>query len=66
MSEKSLQHFQLEHALPDAIKGDQLFLEYQPKVSCETSEVVGFEALLRWKHPEHGLIMPGDFIPVID
>ncbi|WP_417508960.1 ammonium transporter [Methylophaga sp.] len=66
MSEKSLQHFQLEHALPDAIKKNQLFLEYQPKVSCETSEVVGFEALLRWKHPDHGLIMPGDFIPVID
>ena len=66
MSEKAMQTFQLEFALPDAIKHNQLFLQYQPKVSCMTNEVVGFEALVRWQHPEHGLIMPGDFIPVIE
>ncbi|MDX1573039.1 MAG: ammonium transporter [Methylophaga sp.] len=66
MSEKALQTFQLEFALPDAIKKNQLFLHFQPKVSCITNEIVGFEALVRWQHPEYGLIMPGDFIPVIE
>jgi len=66
MSEASFQQFQLENALPKAISENQFFLEYQPKVSCETNEVVGFEALIRWEHPEFGMIMPADFIPVID
>ena len=66
MSQKAMQTFQLEFALPDAIKDNQLFLQYQPKVSCITDEVVGFEALVRWQHPELGLIMPGDFIPIIE
>jgi Amt family ammonium transporter len=66
MEQKSLQHFQLEFALPDAIAADQLYLHYQPKVLCSTNEVVGFEALLRWLHPEYGVIAPGDFIPVIE
>lgn len=66
MSEKNKQQFELENALPEAIKQDQLLLHYQPKVSIETNEVVGFEALIRWQHPEYGLIMPGDFIHLID
>ncbi|WP_020162237.1 ammonium transporter [Cycloclasticus pugetii] len=57
---------QIEADLPDAISQNQLLLNYQPKVSCLTNEVVGFEALLRWLHPEFGLIPPGDFIPVVE
>jgi len=57
---------QIEADLPSAISQNQLLLNYQPKVSCLTNEVVGFEALLRWSHPESGLISPADFIPVIE
>lgn len=66
MSEKTKHQFELENALPDAIKRDHLEVFYQPKVSVSTSEVVGFEALVRWQHPEQGLIMPSDFIPMVD
>jgi Amt family ammonium transporter len=66
MSEKSKQQFQLENALPEAIQQQQLELHYQPKVAVMTDEVVGFEALIRWNHPEMGLIMPSDFIPLIE
>ena len=45
---------------------DQLFLHYQPKISLEGGRVEGLEALLRWQQPEHGLIPPGEFIPVAE
>ena len=57
---------QIEADLPNAISQNHLLLNYQPKVSCLTNEVVGFEALLRWLHPESGLISPADFIPVVE
>jgi diguanylate cyclase (GGDEF)-like protein/PAS domain S-box-containing protein len=40
-------------------------LHYQPKVNIRTGAVIGAEALIRWQHPEHGLLSPGDFLPVI-
>lgn len=46
-----------------AIEARQFCLAYQPKVSCEGGQLAGFEALLRWHHPEHGVIMPDRFIP---
>ena len=52
----------LEHDLRCAISNGQLLLHYQPLVSCPTGEVEGFEALLRWRHPERGIIPPLDFI----
>src|SRR3712207_6953123 len=42
----------------------ELFLHYQPKVTLDGERVEGLEALLRWQHPERGLIPPSDFIPV--
>lgn len=48
--------------LPRAIATGQLFLQYQPKVNVRREEIVGAEALVRWKHPVRGLILPGDFI----
>ncbi len=66
MEQTVRQRFKLEVALPDAIANNQFFLHYQPKADCHTNEVIGFEALLRWQHPEYGLIPPGDFIPIID
>jgi diguanylate cyclase (GGDEF)-like protein len=49
-----------------AIEGDQLLLHYQPKIDAHTSQVLGVEALVRWQHPTHGLIPPGDFIPLAE
>jgi len=49
-----------------AIESEQLVLHYQPKVDTHTGQVVGVEALVRWQHPEHGLIPPGEFIPLAE
>jgi diguanylate cyclase (GGDEF)-like protein len=46
--------------------GDELFLHYQPKVTLDGERVEGLEALLRWQHPERGLIPPSDFIPIAE
>ncbi|MCW4460201.1 EAL domain-containing protein [Sphingomonas sp. BT-65] len=52
----------LMRELPRAITSGQLFLQYQPKVHVRKEAVVGAEALVRWRHPVRGLILPGDFI----
>ncbi|WP_136678514.1 ABC transporter substrate binding protein [Neptunomonas sp. XY-337] len=49
-----------------AIRAGELVLYYQPKVNMATGEVIGLEALVRWLHPEHGLLPPGDFLPLIE
>jgi diguanylate cyclase (GGDEF)-like protein len=56
----------LEIDLRQAIDREQLELHYQPQVDIDTSEVIGFEALVRWRHPERGLIPPADFIPLAE
>ncbi len=53
-------------ALRSALDLDQLRLLYQPKVSIRTGELTGVEALVRWQHPEHGLILPDAFIPLAE
>jgi predicted signal transduction protein with EAL and GGDEF domain len=58
--------FDLEQRLPQAIAEDELTLYYQPKVRVADFRIVGFEALVRWNHPEHGLIQPGEFIPMAE
>ncbi|MEE4638086.1 MAG: EAL domain-containing protein [Wenzhouxiangella sp.] len=50
----------------DALKAGQLRLYYQPKVNLRSGELLGAEALVRWEHPERGLIGPGAFLPVIE
>ncbi len=49
-----------------AMQRGQLRLDHQPKVAVGTGEVVGVEALLRWHHPEHGIVPPGDFITTVE
>jgi diguanylate cyclase (GGDEF)-like protein len=56
----------LEDDLRHALKSDQLFLTYQPVVATEDAHIVGYEALLRWDHPQRGLISPSEFIPVAE
>ena len=58
--------FKLEHRLRGALEGGQLRLHYQPLIDLHRHCVCGFEALLRWQDPEHGMIAPGEFIPVAE
>ncbi|PXX91053.1 GGDEF-domain containing protein [Marinobacter vulgaris] len=55
---------QLEKDLSVALKKHQFHLVYQPQINLETRRIIGAEALIRWEHPEKGLIPPDDFIPV--
>ncbi|WP_199091375.1 EAL domain-containing protein [Bosea sp. ASV33] len=57
---------QIESDLRAALREAQLFVEYQPQVRLTDGYVVGVEALVRWRHPEHGIVPPGDFIPVAE
>ena len=56
----------LESALREAMARDEFFLEYQPKVSLVSGQISGLEALLRWRHPEWGLISPLQFIGIAE
>jgi len=56
----------LEHDLRHAIARDELRLVYQPQQEIQSGKIIGFEALLRWKHPTHGEISPGVFIPIAE
>nr|WP_290223361.1 EAL domain-containing protein [Trichocoleus desertorum] len=76
MHRGNLAHLQLEHDLRRAIakaqmdalepESQELWLQYQPIVSLKTNRIMGFEALIRWHHPERGLIPPADFIPLAE
>lgn len=66
MYAQTLNLLHLESALQKALDHQELFLHYQPIVALDTSTIVGFEALIRWNHPERGLISPDEFIPVAE
>jgi diguanylate cyclase (GGDEF)-like protein/PAS domain S-box-containing protein len=61
-----MSRLQLETDLHRAIERGELFLEYQPIVSLQTGEPEGFEALIRWQHPDRGLISPDEFISLAE
>lgn len=53
----------LESGMRNALERDELFLVYQPRMCIRSGKVKGFEALLRWRHPERGVMLPGSFLP---
>jgi EAL domain-containing protein (putative c-di-GMP-specific phosphodiesterase class I) len=60
------QRFALEESLRRALDAGQMYLEFQPIMSLTTGRFVGAEALVRWMHPERGVVPPNDFIPVAE
>lgn len=58
--------FALENQLRHALERDQFMLYYQPKININTGNIVGLEALVRWQHPEMGLVSPATFIPLAE
>ncbi|WP_320169330.1 EAL domain-containing protein [Maridesulfovibrio sp.] len=66
MLDQAVLAMQLESDLRSAIGGNEFYLDYQPIYSIKTGRVAGFEALIRWNHPQRGLVMPGEFIPMAE
>jgi diguanylate cyclase (GGDEF)-like protein len=66
LNEEAHRRATLEHSLREAIALGQISVAYQEQVSVGTGRVTGVEALLRWNHPEHGVVGPDEFIPVAE
>ncbi|SDX33464.1 bifunctional diguanylate cyclase/phosphodiesterase [Paenibacillus sp. CF384] len=66
MDKKSYGNLSLERDLRKALEREQLLLMYQPQYELATGRIAGVEALVRWRHHEHGLISPADFIPIAE
>ena len=66
MNQKTRDKLNLEGELRRALTSGEFLIHYQPKVSCATGKITGFEALLRWQHPLRGLVGPNAFIPVLE
>ena len=63
---RARQHLQVANALHHALRHDEFELYYQPTMALDSNQVVGAEALLRWHHPERGLLLPGEYVPVAE
>jgi diguanylate cyclase (GGDEF)-like protein/PAS domain S-box-containing protein len=66
MNAEAVQRLRLESDLRRALPRGELFVEYQPVVDLRTGAIHVMEALLRWRHPEHGLVPPAEFIPIAE
>jgi diguanylate cyclase (GGDEF)-like protein len=66
MNVEAVEHLALRNDLRRALERDEFVLHYQPQLDLATGRVVGAEALIRWNHPDRGLVAPGHFIPVAE
>ena len=66
MHERNVERIELVAQLRSALERNEFVLHYQPKADLQSGAICGFEALLRWQHPERGLIPPAQFIPVLE
>jgi polar amino acid transport system substrate-binding protein len=66
INEKLMDKIQCQSELRKAIENQEFMIYYQPQVDLNNDVIVGFEALLRWNHPEKGVLLPGEFIPLTE
>lgn len=66
MRSQKMRERQVENDIVSALENGELQLYVQPKVDMRDGRVIGGEALVRWKHPEKGLVPPREFIPVLE
>ncbi len=66
LDKKHTQRTVLENALKEALHKQELFISYQPIFNLKTKKITGIESLLRWKHPEIGLVLPDTFLPLAE
>ena len=66
VSEETVEILDMESELRAALNNNEMHIYYQPKVNILTDKIVGMEALLRWKHPTKGLILPNHFLPIAE
>ena len=66
MNARALEMLSMEHDLRRALEEKQFALHYQPQMDLNTGEITGAEALIRWRHPQRGLISPAQFIPIAE
>ncbi len=66
MNEESLERVRIESALRNALERDEFVLYYQPQLDMKTGKICGMEALIRWKHPELGMVPPGRFVSIAE
>jgi len=66
LSDQALQTMEVEAGLKRALQGGELRVYYQPQIDMRSGLMTGTEALVRWEHPEKGLLMPGSFIPIAE
>jgi len=66
MNAKALERMELEYSLRQAVDRGEFVLHYQPQVDVSNGRIIGMEALLRWKHPTLGMLMPSEFIPLAE
>jgi EAL domain-containing protein (putative c-di-GMP-specific phosphodiesterase class I) len=66
MSLRAVEAQSIKVSLRDALERQEFVLHYQPKINLQSGKIVGVEALVRWQHPEQGLLSPGQFMPIAD
>ncbi len=66
MTTKAKKRLHDEQLLQTALDQNQFILHYQPQISFQTRQIVGVEALIRWRHPDKGIILPNEFIPIAE
>ncbi|MDD1610617.1 MAG: bifunctional diguanylate cyclase/phosphodiesterase [Methylococcaceae bacterium] len=66
LQEQASRILRIENELYDAVEKDEFLLHYQPQVDANTSKIIGAEVLIRWQHPQKGMVSPSEFIPIAE